>query len=168
MVANKFMPGSLAGLHFSRTPEETLNLAEELALSFTGELYVVALEGDLGAGKTLFAKGLARGLGVEDWYYLNSPTFTLINEYRGRLPLFHFDLYRLGDENELFDLGFSDYLSGSGVLAIEWPEKILPLLPKENLWRVHLELVGEGERRIGIKGPIPAENHLGGGAEFPG
>ena len=151
------MPGAFDNAQdtsqLSRTPEETLDLAENLASSFTEGLYVVTLEGDLGAGKTLFAKGLARGLGVTDWYYLNSPTFTLINEYRGRLPFFHFDLYRLGDENELFDLGFSDYLSGSGVLAIEWPEKALPLLPQENFWRVHLELVGTDERLIEIRGP---------------
>jgi len=127
---------------------ETLQFGEELALSFKDELYVVTLRGDLGAGKTLLTKGLAKGLGVPDWYYLNSPTFTLINEYRGRLPLYHLDLYRLGDADELFELGFNDYLADPGVLVIEWPEKAAEFLPSRNLIKIEIEIVSSEKRRI--------------------
>ncbi len=129
------------------SPEETLAFGERLAASFKKRLYVITLQGDLGAGKTLLTKGIAKGLEVPDWYYLNSPTFTLINEYRGRLPLYHFDLYRLGDIDELFELGFNDYLAGSGVLVIEWPEKASSLLPTENLINIRLEIV-DSEKRL--------------------
>ncbi len=127
---------------------ETLQFGEELAAAFKDELYVVTLQGDLGAGKTLLTKGLAKGLGVPDWYYLNSPTFTLINEYRGRLPLYHLDLYRLGDADELFELGFNDYLADPGVLVIEWPEKAEDLLPSRNLIKIRIEIVDSEKRRI--------------------
>jgi len=126
---------------------ETLSFGEKLGASFKDELYIVTLQGELGAGKTLLTKGIAKGLGVLDWYYLNSPTFTLINEYQGRLPLYHFDLYRLGDMDELFELGFNDYLVGSGVLVIEWPEKASSLLPAENIINIYLEIVA-GEKRL--------------------
>ena len=129
------------------SPEETLAFGERLAASFKNGLYVVTLQGELGAGKTLLTKGIAKGLEVPDWYYLNSPTFTLINEYQGRLPLYHFDLYRLGDLDELFELGFNDYLAGPGVLVIEWPEKASSLLPAENLINIRLEIV-DSEKRL--------------------
>ena len=127
--------------------EETLAFGEKLGASFEDKLYVVTLQGELGAGKTLLTKGIAKGLGVLDWYYLNSPTFTLINEYQGRLPLYHFDLYRLGDIDELFELGFNDYLAGPGVLVIEWPEKASSLLPSENIINIRLEIV-DSEKRL--------------------
>ncbi len=132
------------------SPEETLVFGERLGASFGNGLYIVTLEGDLGAGKTLLTKGIAKGLEIADWYYLNSPTFTLINEYQGRLPLYHFDLYRLGDADELFELGFNDYLAGPGVLVIEWPEKALSLLPSENVINVELEIVDSEKRRLHI------------------
>ena len=136
----------------SENPEETLALAERLARGLAlDQLHIITLEGDLGAGKTQFVKGLARGLEVPDWYYLNSPTFTLINEYRGRLPLYHFDLYRLGGSDELFDLGFADYLAGPGVVAIEWPEKALSLLPETGLIRVRIELLPGDRRRFRLE-----------------
>jgi tRNA threonylcarbamoyladenosine biosynthesis protein TsaE len=127
---------------------ETLQFGEQLAAAFTDELYVITLQGELGAGKTLLTKGIAKGLDVPDWYYLNSPTFTLINEYRGRLLLYHLDLYRLGDADELFELGFNDYLSGSGVLVIEWPEKAEAFLPSRNLIKIRIEIVSSEKRRI--------------------
>jgi tRNA threonylcarbamoyladenosine biosynthesis protein TsaE len=127
---------------------ETLQFGEQLAAAFTDELYVITLQGELGAGKTLLTKGIAKGLDVPDWYYLNSPTFTLINEYRGRLPLYHLDLYRLGDADELFELGFNDYLSGSGVIVIEWPEKAEAFLPSRNLIKIRIEIVSSEKRRI--------------------
>jgi tRNA threonylcarbamoyladenosine biosynthesis protein TsaE len=127
---------------------ETLQFGEQLAAAFMDELYVITLQGELGAGKTLFTKGIAKGLDVPDWYYLNSPTFTLINEYRGRLLLYHLDLYRLGDADELFELGFNDYLSGSGVIVIEWPEKAEAFLPSRNLIKIRIEIVSSEKRRI--------------------
>ena len=82
---------------------------------------VIAYTGDLGAGKTAFTRGLARGLGIPD--RVTSPTFTIVNEYEGgRLPLFHFDMYRLGSSDELFDIGWEDYLARGGVCAVEWSE----------------------------------------------
>ena len=84
---------------------------------------VVAFTGDLGAGKTAFTRGLARGLGIGE--RVTSPTFTIVNEYEGgRLPLFHFDMYRLGSSDELFDIGWEDYLRRGGVCAVEWSEKV--------------------------------------------
>jgi len=87
---------------------------------------VLAYTGDLGAGKTAFTRGLARGLGVTE--RVTSPTFTIVNEYEGRLPLFHFDMYRLGGEEELFDIGWEDYLARGGVCAVEWSENIAEAL----------------------------------------
>ena len=131
------------------SPAATQALAEEIGRGLAPDgLYIFALSGDLGAGKTQFVKGLARGLDVADWYYLNSPTFTLINEYQGRLPLYHFDLYRLGASDELFELGFIDYLNPPGVLAIEWPERAESLLPERNRLLVSLKITGEQVREI--------------------
>ena len=100
--------------------QETENLGRRLA----EELYpgaVIAYTGDLGAGKTAFTRGLAAGLGIDT--QVTSPTFTIVNEYEGgRLPLFHFDMYRLGSSDELFDIGWEDYLARGGVCAVEWSE----------------------------------------------
>lgn len=83
---------------------------------------VLALYGDLGAGKTAFTRGLARGMGLDA--RVSSPTFTVVNEYMGKLPLFHFDMYRLGSADELFDIGWEDYLERGGVCAVEWSENV--------------------------------------------
>lgn len=90
---------------------------------------VLCLNGDLGAGKTTLTKSIGLGLGVEE--YITSPTFSLINEYRGNLPVYHFDVYRLENVDELDDLGFDEYFFGEGVCIIEWAEKIENMLPKE-------------------------------------
>lgn len=110
---------------------------------------VVAYLGGLGAGKTAFTRGLARGLGYEG--RVTSPTFTIVNEYEGRLPLFHFDLYRLGDEDELFDIGWEDYLNRGGVCAVEWSERFPGALPPETI-RVTISRCPEHEdwRKITI------------------
>jgi len=117
---------------------------------------IIALIGELGCGKTLFTKGICVGLGVPE-RYVNSPTFIFVNEYRGRLPVFHIDLYRLDTITEEFEIGILDYLAKAniGVIVVEWAEKILSLLP-DNYLQVHfqvlsarrrqLELVGFGER----------------------
>ncbi|MDR6120605.1 tRNA threonylcarbamoyladenosine biosynthesis protein TsaE [Bacillus sp. SLBN-46] len=108
--------------------EETSNLAERLAqLLQPGD--VIALEGDLGAGKTTFTKGLAKGLQVKKT--VNSPTFTIIKEYNGRLPLYHMDVYRVADAFE--DLGFDEYFEGDGVTVVEWAHLIEEQLPQERL-----------------------------------
>ena len=114
----------------SNGAEETEALGEALARTLRPGS-VVAFTGDLGAGKTAFVRGLARGLGIGD--RVTSPTFTIVNEYEGRLPLFHFDMYRLGDEDELFDIGWEDYLNRGGVCAVEWSERIAGALPPETV-----------------------------------
>ncbi len=106
---------------------------EELGIRLAERLEpgnVVAFTGDLGAGKTAFTRGLARGLGITD--RVTSPTFTIVNEYEGgRLPLFHFDLYRLSSSDELFDIGWEDYLARGGVCAVEWSENVSDALEED-------------------------------------
>ena len=92
---------------------------------------ILCLNGDLGAGKTTLTKSIGLGLGVDD--YITSPTFSLINEYEGRVPLYHFDVYRLENVEDLYDLGFDEYFYGHGVSIIEWADKIEALLPKERI-----------------------------------
>lgn len=106
----------------SHSPEETRALAKKLARSFKGD-EVVFLIGELGAGKTVFAKGIAAGLGLKNIHQVCSPTFTLMNVYLARVPIYHFDLYRLAQASEITDLGFEDYI-GEGVVVVEWAEKI--------------------------------------------
>jgi tRNA threonylcarbamoyladenosine biosynthesis protein TsaE len=106
----------------SRSEDETIRAAEELAADFKGK-EVVLLSGELGAGKTVFAKGLAAGLGVADTSRVCSPSYTLVNIYKGRVPVFHIDLYRLDKASEIVDLGWEDYL-GEGVVIIEWAERL--------------------------------------------
>ena len=106
----------------THSPEETRALGGRLADVLRGG-EVVAFTGDLGAGKTAFVSGMAAALGVED--RVTSPTFTIVNEYEGgRLPLFHFDMYRLGSADELFHIGWEDYLARNGVCAVEWSENV--------------------------------------------
>ncbi|HZK18528.1 MAG TPA: tRNA (adenosine(37)-N6)-threonylcarbamoyltransferase complex ATPase subunit type 1 TsaE [Clostridia bacterium] len=119
--------------------EETMLLGERLAgLLMPGDL--VCLIGELGAGKTHFAKGVAVGLGVEDT--VTSPTFTLIKEYEGRIPFYHMDAYRLESAEELEDLGYDEYLYGEGVTLIEWADRIKEALPGDRL-DIVIETVGE-------------------------
>ena len=113
---------------------------------------VIAYTGDLGAGKTAFTRGLARGLGIPD--RVTSPTFTIVNEYEGgRLPLFHFDMYRLGSSDELFDIGWEDYLARGGVCAVEWSENVADAMPDGTVY-VTIQRAPEGEnaRKITITG----------------
>ena len=106
----------------TNSPAETEDAGASLAVRLEPGS-VIAFTGDLGAGKTAFTRGLARGLGVTE--RVTSPTFTIVNEYEGgRLPLFHFDMYRLGSSDELFDIGWEDYLRRGGVCAVEWSENI--------------------------------------------
>jgi len=127
----------------SHSPQETFEFGRQFAVGLRrGD--VLALAGDLGAGKTQFAKGLAVGLGVET--DVTSPTFTLIHEYPdGRLPLFHIDLYRLEDEDEVLGIGIDEYLDGDGVTVIEWADKFAELMPPGARW-VRFR-AGEGDER---------------------
>ena len=110
---------------------------------------VLAYEGDLGAGKTAFTRGLARGLGCTDM--VTSPTYTIVNEYlSGRMPLFHFDMYRLRSSDDLFDIGWEDYLERGGVCAVEWSENVADAM--EDAIRIRIEKTGDESRRITIEG----------------
>ena len=112
---------------------------------------VIAYLGDLGAGKTAFTRGLARGLGIAE--AVTSPTYTLVNEYLdGRLPLFHFDMYRLNDADELFDLGWEDYLARQGVCAVEWSENVWEALENPITVQIRTDVEDETLRRITITG----------------
>ena len=108
---------------FSHGEEQTLKFGKELG-RLLQQPTLILLQGDLGAGKTVFSRGVARGLGVDPQIPITSPTFTLMNHYPARLDLYHFDLYRLSDPDELIELGFDDYAYGSGIALIEWPEKL--------------------------------------------
>ena len=110
---------------------------------------VLAYEGDLGAGKTAFTRGLAKGLGCTE--QVTSPTYTIVNEYiSGRLPLFHFDMYRLRSAEDLWDIGWDDYLERGGVCAVEWSENVRDAL--EDFVTVRIEKLGEDSRRITMEG----------------
>ena len=106
---------------------------------------VVALYGGLGAGKTAFVRGMARGMGIES--RVSSPTFTIVNEYLGKRQLFHFDMYRLKSADELFDIGWEDYLSRGGVCAVEWSENVEPAFEGNEI-RVHITKLDEQRRQI--------------------
>lgn len=122
--------------------EETQNLSEKLGQLVRAQ-DVLILEGDLGAGKTTFTKGLAKGLGVKR--VVNSPTFNIIKEYKGRLPLYHMDVYRLAESEE--DLGFDEYFYGEGITVVEWAHLIETFLPNEKL-KISLFHTGDDTRKI--------------------
>ena len=113
----------------SFSPEDTFRVGEQLAKDARpGDIYT--LDGDLGVGKTIFTKGMAKGLGIEE--PVTSPTFTILQEYEsGRLPLYHFDVYRIGDPEEMDEIGYEDYFYGQGICLIEWAGLIEELIPKE-------------------------------------
>ena len=136
--------------YLSNSAQETEALGERLAAVLQpGD--VVAYTGDLGAGKTAFTRGLARGLGVPD--RVTSPTFTIVNEYEGgRLPLFHFDLYRMDSPEELFDIGWEDYLARGGVCAVEWSEHAEGAFEEEPIWVDIRKGADDGQRVITIRG----------------
>ena len=117
---------------YSYSPEETFRFAETIAQrARAGAVY--ALDGDLGAGKTVFCQGFAEGLGVRE--LVNSPTFTIVQEYTtGRMPMYHFDVYRIEDADEMEEIGAEEYFCGDGVCLIEWAERIRELLPEETVW----------------------------------
>lgn len=117
--------------YLSHNELETEAIGEKVGASLTPGA-VLAYRGDLGMGKTAFTRGLARGLGCT--CRVTSPTFTIVNEYEGRIPLFHFDMYRLPDADALFDIGWEDYLARGGVCAVEWSERVIDALPDDTIW----------------------------------
>ena len=132
----------------THSPEETEALGEKLAKILTPGT-ILAYRGDLGAGKTAFTRGLARGLDCRE--QVTSPTYTIVNEYLGgKLPLFHFDMYRLRCADDLFDIGWDDYLERGGVCAVEWSENVWEAM--ENPITVTIEKIGDNSRRITIEG----------------
>ena len=132
----------------TKSPAQTERVGEALGKRLSAGA-VIAYRGDLGAGKTAFTRGLARGLGITE--SVTSPTYTIVNEYLGgRLPLFHFDMYRLGGEDELFDIGWEDYLERGGVCAVEWSENVPDAM--ENAISVTIFRLDEDTRKIVIEG----------------
>ena len=141
-------------IYETNSPAETENVGAALAATLTPGT-VIAYTGDLGAGKTAFTRGLARGLGCND--RVTSPTYTIVNEYlSGRMPLFHFDMYRLASSDDLFDIGWEDYLLRGGVCAVEWSENVADAM--ENAIYVKIEKTGEETRCITIEGGESLEN----------
>ena len=144
---------------FSLSPQETLSLGEQFG-RFLSPGLVVGLYGELGAGKTRLVQGIAKGLQVQD-HYITSPTFTILNEYRGLMPVYHFDVYRLSGPEELEELGYEEYFYGTGVTIIEWAEKIKPLLPK-NYIKILLKHQGAEIRKLSLEANgAKGENFLG-------
>ena len=134
--------------YITNSPSETEAVGAALAAVLKPGT-VIAYRGDLGAGKTAFTRGLARGLGIKE--SVTSPTYTIVNEYlSGSMPLFHFDMYRLGSEDELFDIGWEDYLERGGVCAVEWSENVWGAM--EDAVVVTISRLGEDTRRIEIEG----------------
>ncbi len=138
----------------THSPEETRLLGEILA-DLAGEGALFALGGDLGAGKTVFIQGVARALGIDE--VVTSPTFTLVNEYHGRCPLYHVDLYRMSGPVDVWDLGLEDYLEGRGVVAVEWADKAGELLDLPLVWKLFFSISGKEEREIEVVPPPEVE-----------
>ena len=134
----------------TKTEEETEALGAKLAAALP-QGAVVALYGELGAGKTAFVRGMARGLGLSA--RVSSPTFTIVNEYPGARELIHFDMYRLGGADELFDIGWEDYLARGAVCAVEWSEKVEDAFFGDEV-RVRIEKLSDSERKITVEGDV--------------
>lgn len=131
----------------SHSPQQTQRIGSQLGeLAQAGDVFL--LVGELGVGKTCLAQGIAWGLGIDD--YATSPSFVLIREYQGRLPLYHIDFYRLDSLKEVIELGLEDYLYGSGLCVVEWAEKGLDVLPEEHLL-IRIEYLSENERKLYLK-----------------
>lgn len=135
----------------TRTPQETMDLGKKLAGKLVPDS-VIALNGTLGAGKTVFTKGIALGLGISET--IKSPTFTIICQYEGRLPLYHMDAYRIFGDEEFEMTGGKELLTGGGVSVIEWSENIADSMP-ENIIEVNIRVISPEEREIEIKGIEP-------------
>ena len=141
-------------IYLTNSPEQTEAIGAALAKILTPGT-VLAYRGDLGAGKTAFTRGLARGLGYSE--PVTSPTYTIVNEYlSGRMPLFHFDMYRLASSDDLWDIGWEDYLERGGVCAVEWSENVTDAM--EGAITVCIQKCGEESRKITITGGVDLED----------
>ena len=140
-------------IYHTNSPEETEAVGQLLATRLQPGT-VIAFQGDLGAGKTAFTRGLARGLGAQE--RVTSPTYTIVNEYLGgKMPLFHFDMYRLHSSDDLFDIGWEDYLERGGVCAVEWSENVSDAM--EGALIIRIEKTGESTRTITLEGGCYAD-----------
>ena len=157
----------------SKSPSETIRIGKQMG-RLLQRRDVVALVGELGAGKTQFIKGLAQGVGVGKSVYVSSPSFTLINEYKGEIPFYHIDLYRLEEEKEAEELGLEEYFHGEGITAVEWADRIPSLLPGELLCvNIHymakqtrsIELVAKGKRYLNLLNQIQSSEFRVRGSE---
>jgi tRNA threonylcarbamoyladenosine biosynthesis protein TsaE len=140
------------GCLITKSAEETVELGKKIG-AFLLPNDVIALTGQLGAGKTTLIQGIAAGIGVKD--YVTSPTFIIINEYNGRLPLYHIDLYRLDEGLQIADLGIEEYFARGGVCVIEWAERLKGLLPS-GAEQIELEIVSESERKFFLSPALSA------------
>lgn len=131
----------------SHSEEETLAVATKLAAYFRAN-DVLVLSGPLGSGKTVFVRGLAAALGLDE-NLVSSPSFTMVNEYPGQLPLYHFDLYRMNSLGELTEIGWDDYLQKHGLVVVEWGERIADLLPSR-YYQIEFDVVDDSNRRIRV------------------
>ncbi len=132
--------------YISHSEEETEKIGAEFARGLSAGS-VVAMYGDLGAGKTAFVRGMAKGLGIDSM--VNSPTFTIVNEYPGKTELFHFDVYRLSSSDELFDIGWEDYLSRGGICVLEWSSIVEDAFDGSEI-RVTIDKLSDSDRQITI------------------
>lgn len=158
-----YEPESSAGRIVVRTDSEpeTMELGSCLAGTLeAGDL--VALIGDLGAGKTVFVKGVAKGLGVAEYLYVNSPSFVILKEYRGRIDLYHFDVYRLDPRAFADTLDYDRYFYGEGVAVVEWADRVADLLPEDRI-EVSIEHEGENSRKFTITGTGRIMERVSGG-----
>ncbi|MDF2673798.1 MAG: tsaE [Clostridiales bacterium] len=130
----------------TRSEEETLIIGTKIGEKLMPGS-VISLNGDLGAGKTHITKGIAKGLGVED--YITSPTFIIVNQYEGRIPLYHFDVYRINDIDEMYEIGFEEYLYGDGACIIEWGKIVEELLPEYTI-KIDINKIDDNTREIVI------------------
>lgn len=131
----------------TKSEKETQEAGEKLVQTLAPGS-VVAMYGDLGAGKTAFVRGMTRGLGID--FPVSSPTFNVVNEYPGKVPLFHFDMYRLGSADELFDIGWDDYLERGGICAVEWSENVEEAFEPGTV-KVTITKLGDTEREITVE-----------------
>lgn len=132
--------------HVIKNLDETKQLAEKIA-AFLEPSDILCLTGDLGAGKTTFSQYLAAALGVTE--HVTSPTFNIVNVYEGRMPVYHFDVYRISDSDEMYDIGYEEYFFGNGVCLVEWADIVRDLLPDEAIW-MDIRFDKEGHRVIHI------------------
>lgn len=133
----------------SQSEQETRDIGKKIADKLKkGD--VLCMAGDLGAGKTTLTKSIAKHLEIED--YVTSPTFTIINEYQGRLPIYHFDVYRIEDIEDMYEIGYEDYFYGEGICIVEWANLIEPLIPTNSIWIRIEHGEKENERIMTIEG----------------